>query len=37
MHELSITQNILDITIREAEKANADEITAINHYWHNIR
>jgi hydrogenase nickel incorporation protein HypA/HybF len=29
MHELSITRNILDITIREAEKAGADEITAI--------
>jgi hydrogenase nickel incorporation protein HypA/HybF len=30
MHELSITQSILDITLRHAEKARAQRILAVN-------
>ncbi len=30
MHELSITQNILDIVLNEAKKAQADKVTRIN-------
>jgi len=30
MHELSITQHILDIVTRHAQRADADRVTAIN-------
>jgi len=30
MHELSVTQSILDITLRHAQKAQAQRVTSIN-------